>query len=258
MVAYQVIVDFLPHGHPYPHRPREMAVVIDILRATTTMVVALEAGATRIYPCLEVADARTKGATLASRPLLGGERRGVRIEGFDLGNSPAEYRPAAVAGREIVFSTTNGTRAIHACQNVPRVIVAGFVNLSAAANYLMEAGADFIRLVCAGTDGHVTAEDVYFAGVLSRRLIGSSFPRDSLQDATRLAIEAAEFRFGQTLSQSSLVAAFRNTLGGRNLMQLGMERDLERAADVDGCQTVPVWNPDHRYFAVDHAGGTLR
>ena len=89
------------------------AVVIDVLRAGTTIVYALAAGAEQVVPCLEVADARAMVEQFpAGTALLGGERQGLPIEGFDLGNSPDEYEPARVAGKTIVLTTTNGTRAM--------------------------------------------------------------------------------------------------------------------------------------------------
>src|SRR5262245_57387196 len=90
-----------------------VVVVIDVLRATTTITTALAAGARRVIPCLDVADARAAAANSPEGEcVLGGERQGLRIEGFDLGNSPNEYTPASVGGKTLVFSTTNGTKAM--------------------------------------------------------------------------------------------------------------------------------------------------
>src|SRR5437868_6038312 len=100
------------------------AVVIDLLRASTTICYALAAGAREVIPCLEVDDARRTAADLAaSPPVLGGERKGIRIEGFDLGNSPDEYRPDTVGGRTVVFTTTNGTAAMQRCRPARRVLI---------------------------------------------------------------------------------------------------------------------------------------
>src|SRR5438132_9688378 len=107
------------------------AVVIDVLRASTTICHALAAGAREVIPCLEVEEARRVAAdNSGSRPMLGGEREGVRIEGFDLGNSPGEYRPDTVGGRTVVFTTTNGTRAMLGCRSARRVLIGSFVNFS--------------------------------------------------------------------------------------------------------------------------------
>ena len=110
------------HALPKLVEPKDLAdgtvVVIDVLRASTTIIAALEAGAVEVIPCLEIDDARRVAAQFpAEEVILGGERQGLPIEGFDLGNSPEDYTPYAVAGKTLVFTTTNGTRAmIHARQ----------------------------------------------------------------------------------------------------------------------------------------------
>jgi 2-phosphosulfolactate phosphatase len=109
-----------------------IAVVIDVLRASTTIAHALAAGAEGVYPCEEVEEARHVAAAHPRQPcILGGERGGRRIAGFDLDNSPAAYTPAAVAGKPVVFTTTNGTRALLQAATADRVLLAAFVNLSA-------------------------------------------------------------------------------------------------------------------------------
>src|SRR5205823_10380648 len=137
-------------------------VVIDVLRATTTIVHALAAGAREVVPCLEVEDARRIAAELGKAAILGGERRGLPIPGFDVGNSPAEYTRQRVGGKTVVFTTTNGTRAMQRCKFASRVLLGAFVNFSAVCREL--AVVDHVALVCAGTDGHVTREDTLLAG----------------------------------------------------------------------------------------------
>ena len=97
----------------------QAAVVIDVLRATTTVAAALASGARAIFPCQELAEARTLAAAGSPPRLIGGERGGQRVPGFDFGNSPAEYHPAAVRDREIVLTTTNGTRAMELMPKCP-------------------------------------------------------------------------------------------------------------------------------------------
>src|SRR5258706_13920045 len=114
------------------------AVVIDVLRATTTIVHALAAGATQVIPCLEVDEARRIAAELGERAISGGERGGKQIPGFDLGNSPAEYSRERVAGKTVVFTTTNGTRAMLRCKAARRVLLGAFVNFSAVCRELVD------------------------------------------------------------------------------------------------------------------------
>src|SRR5438132_10850132 len=108
-----------------------MVVVIDVLRAAPTIFQALAAGATEVVPCLEVEEAKKIAVQIARSAILGGERGGKQIPDFDLGNSPAEYTPERVAGKTVVFTTTNGTRAMLRCEAARRVLIAAFTNLSA-------------------------------------------------------------------------------------------------------------------------------
>ena len=120
----------------------KIVVVIDVLRATTTIVHALAAGAKEVVPCLEVEEARRVAGELGSEAITGGERGGKQIPGFDLGNSPAEYSRERVAGKTVVFTTTNGTRAMLCCKQARRVLLGAFVNFSAVCRELAEARAD--------------------------------------------------------------------------------------------------------------------
>ena len=108
-------------------------VVIDVLRATTVIAHALAAGARQVIPCLEVDEALRIAQTLPKgQAVLAGERDGLKIDRFDLGNSPAEFTPESVAGKTLVFTTTNGTRAMTYCRDARRVIIGAFVNGSSA------------------------------------------------------------------------------------------------------------------------------
>src|SRR5205807_6516908 len=116
-----------------------LAVVIDVLRATTTIVHALAAGCTDVRPCAEVEEARALADGMrAGRVLLGGERGGAPLPGFDLGNSPREYTPRACKGNTLVLTTTNGTRALLRAAEAERVLLAAFVNYSAVCEQLRQ------------------------------------------------------------------------------------------------------------------------
>src|ERR1700687_4912147 len=143
-----------------------LAVVIDVLRATTTIIHALAAGCTAVRPCGEVEEAREMAGTMrAGRVLLAGERGGVPLSGFDLGNSPREFTPRVCRNATLVLTTTNGTRALLRAAEAERVLVAGFVNYSAVCEQL-RSDARPIHIICAGTDGAVTLEDTLLAGAL--------------------------------------------------------------------------------------------
>ena len=225
-----------------------IAVVIDVLRASTTIITALAHGAAGVRPVLTIEQARELAARNAAGPamLLGGERGGLRIDGFDLGNSPLEYAPARVAGRRIVITTTNGTAALDACGAAAEVLIGAIVNRTAVAararELAMSQGVADIHLVCAGTDGQVTEEDLLAAGGIldaASRLAGSD--RDML-DASAMAARE-EFRGVLAAADAdpvaAITAAFATSRGGRNLIDLGMQADLPAAAAIDSLPVVP-------------------
>jgi 2-phosphosulfolactate phosphatase len=206
------------------------AVVIDVLRATTTIITALDSGAREVLPCLEVAEARAK-ASSAENPLLGGERGGLRIEGFQLGNSPAEYDARSVRDRSVIFTTTNGTRAMMRCKLAKRVLIAAFVNLSAICREL--ASEREIEIVCAGTDGHVTREDTLLAGAIVDDLSRATDMPLKTNDQADIAADAWRAAVGQMTGSSILGQALRASRGGRNLIEIGHENDIDLAAQID-------------------------
>ena len=212
--------------------------MIDVLRASTTIATALAHGASAVLPRRSIDEAF---AARADHPgaLLGGERGGVRIAGFDLGNSPAEYAAERVAGRPVVITTTNGTAALAACHDAAEVLVGAMVNraaVAAAARRLAtEQNAAAIHLVCAG-------EDVLAAGaILDAAGSDPAAVHDTLDPAARAArrlyrdLAAA----GHDGPAARIALAFRTCRGGENLLALGMEADLAAAAAIDSLAVVP-------------------
>jgi 2-phosphosulfolactate phosphatase len=194
-----------------------VCVVFDVLRATSTMVTALGNGAAAIAPAAEIAEAlgiRQRQPEV----LLAGERDGVRIEGhltggigFDLGNSPREFTAARVAGRTIITTTTNGTRALRACAPASAVLVGSFLNLRATAELIERQRPPELLVVCSGTFDQAAYEDVLGAGALCDLLwpqCGGGAASDSAHMARRL------FR----LAQDDLLAAVAQSRNGRRLM----------------------------------------
>jgi 2-phosphosulfolactate phosphatase len=213
-------------------------VVIDVLRATTTIATALAAGARKVIPCQEVEEAREVAAKLpAGSVLLGGERAGTPIAGFDLGNSPLEYTPARVAGKTLVFTTTNGTRALRHARLAKAIFCGAFVNLSAIADHLR--GEPRIDLLCAGTDGQVTAEDVLFAGMLANRIASLDQRRGRKRDFGDAAAIAMAFHESVGSSERSRFRVLCESLGGRNLIELGMTPDIRYAAQLNRHRLAP-------------------
>ena len=144
--------------------------VVDVLRASTSIISALGAGCAAVVPVAEPAEALVRArAARADGVLAAGERRGLPIAGFDLGNSPLEFADGRARGRTVVFTTSNGTRALLAARGAAAVGVAAFVNASAAAAWARAAGRDVVVL-CAGERGHRSLEDWVCAGFLVERL----------------------------------------------------------------------------------------
>jgi 2-phosphosulfolactate phosphatase len=214
------------------------AVVIDVIRATTTIVTAVRNGAAGIRPCASVEEARAvAGAMAPGSYLLGGERGGVKIEGFDLGNSPREYAAERVADKVVVFTTTNGTRALRLAERAERVLVGALINVSATAGVVAMEGREAV-LLCAGVDGQVCAEDALCAGGIAETLAaGGGW---TLDDSARLAAAAWRAVSG---GRGTLEGALLESAGGRNLAAVGLEADLRDCAAVDQAALVPEFRP---------------
>ena len=229
------------HMLPDLVNPHDLAgnvcVVIDILRATTTIAHAVATGAEAVLPCLEVAEAREQASKLShDRVLLGGERNGVRINGFNLGNSPSEYQTDQLKGATVCFTTTNGTRAMMRCVGAERVIIGAFVNLSVVNREITKLNQ--AELICAGTRGQITREDVLFAGAVVAQQLRLD-PSLETNDAGRLALDAWQAISGDGLSVEQLSRELAESQGGRNLTAIGMDADIDAAARMDAVDALP-------------------
>lgn len=205
-----------------------VAVVIDVLRATTTIAAALEHGARCVVPVASVGVAREM-AGQREGSVLCGERGGVRPEGFTLGNSPLEYTRDAVEGRVCVLSTTNGTRAIHKAAGADEVLIGSITNAAALCAYLRSLGSDVV-LVCSGTDGRVSLEDCLGAGLIVDRL---GYSGDDSAVLMRDAYLGGNARYG------GLVGAIGSSYHARRLVDLGFIDDVRYCAGIDACGVVP-------------------
>lgn len=215
-----VRVALLPNRIDWPHRGA--AVVIDVLRATTVITQAIASGADQVVVCAEIQDA-LRWREAAPQPLLCGERGCRLIPGFDLANSPSEYNPAAVAGRHLVITTTNGTRAAVAAADFHTLYAASFNNLSSLVAALEDEAK--ITLICAGTDGAVSDDDALLAGALLQRL---KVDPDSV--AAEQALQSWRDFQSSGLSLSQRLAA---SLGGKGLLEAGFVSDIDACAQVD-------------------------
>ena len=241
-----VHVYLLPELAPPGRLAGGVAVVIDVLRATTTIVHALAAGCTCVRPCLEVEEAKALADQMrAGRALLAGERGGSPLPGFDLGNSPGEYTPRACRGTTLVLTTSNGTRALVRAAEAARVLVAAFVNFSAVCEQLRHDPRP-VHIVCAGTEGEVALEDTLLAGALVDVL--STLQEVRLNDAARLAWDAFD-NHGRVLP-----GALELSRGGAILRGLGYDEDIRAAGQVDRFTLAPELRLDPMRVEVGAVG----
>lgn len=214
-----------------------VVVVIDVLRATTTIVAACAAGAREVIPCEEIAAARQLADRLGPEAVTGGERQGVRIEGFDLGNSPAEYTRASVGGKVVVFTTTNGTRAMYRCREARRILIAAFTNFSAVCQAL--AHEPEFDILCAGTNQQITREDVLLAGAIIADRQRSSTTQAALNDQAEIAADVWHRISREVFSHQPLWRILQDSRGGRHLLDIGHAGDIELAGQLDQFDILP-------------------
>ena len=205
-----------------------IAVVIDVLRATTSFCAALDRGATEIVPVRSLKECRQYGR---QGYLTAAERGAQKVPGFHFGNSPSEFLQADLQGKKIAFTTTNGTRALHAVRRAKEVVAGAFVNMSVLLDFLRQRAQPTL-LVCAGWKDHVNLEDTLFAGAIATYLENDFRIAD---DATLIAMslyQQAERRKKYYIQHS---AHFER------LIQLGMQEDVKYALRQDLHPVLPLY-----------------
>lgn len=224
-------------------------VVVDVLRATTTIVHALHNGAEKVLPQPSIEAAHAAHAAEAGESLLGGERGGRIVDGFHNGNSPVEYTPEVITGKTLILATTNGTVAMERCRSAKRVLIGAMVNLAALTDVLINE--PLVTVVCSGTDGWVTSEDVIFGGALVERLIqartNSGKPVGKITDTASIALnhwQNTKRTVDDAGSSGSLAEVFRNARGGINLVKIGHDPDIVFASQIDKIPVVPELDLD--------------
>ena len=242
-----VHVHLLPELAPAGALAGSTAIVIDVLRSTTTIVHALAAGCNDVRPCADLEEARRlAGSMRAGKVLLGGERGGVPLPDFDLGNSPREYQSKNCKGTSLVLTTTNGVKAFVRAAEADRVLAAAFVNFSAVCEQLRQEPRP-VHIICAGSKGEVVLEDTLLAGALIDCLC-ETVDGVRLNDGARLAWDCFEHH-GRVLEGALEVSA-----GGVQLRGLGYDEDVHAAARVDQFPLVPELRRDPLRVEVAAAG----
>ena len=226
---------FSPELLPLFDLKGKVAVVVDVLRATSSIVTALASGVTHLVPFSELAECR---AMAAQGYLTAAERDGRQAEGVDLGNSPFGYLDGVVPvqGRAVAITTTNGTRALHLSAAADAIVVGAFLNLGAVADYLRRLNKDVV-VVCAGWKGHFCLEDTLFGGALAARL-QADFDTTS-SDATLAALDL------WAAAAPDLAGYLLRSAHVRRLNHLEAHQDMEFCIRQDEYNLVPVFRDGH-------------
>jgi 2-phosphosulfolactate phosphatase len=213
----------------------KLIVVIDVLRASSTIVTALACGCLGLVPILSPEQAKEKAQQFKKEEvLLGGEREGRKIKGFDLGNSPREYQKEIVEDRIIIFSTTNGVKTLERVRGAFRIIIASFLNLQATFNYCSKFQGD-ILLACAGKEGYFSLEDTVCAGMLINSL--RDIYSDTCQEVdANLTAQVLYKKFG-----NNILEMLQKSQHGRYLESIGLRKDLEFCSQLDIFNIVPIF-----------------
>ncbi len=213
--------------------------VIDVLRASTTIAVALANGARNIIPFDSTDEVVLRSKSYERGEVrLAGERKMLAVPGFDFGNSPREFTSEAVQGKTVLFSTTNGTAALVAVQGARDVVVGSYVNFSAVLTLLHTAvrGGNDVAIVCAGRDRQFSLEDAACAGRFVRHLARRPSQPVTLNDAARAAVQI-ERGFGDQLER-----LFDESMHGQALVAAGLEEDLPLCASIDAYPVIPIYH----------------
>ena len=232
----QVDICFSPELLPLYDLRGKVAVIVDILRASSTIVTALGEGMTHVFPVASLAECTAYGQEHGC--LTAAERDGLPAAGFDLGNSPFGFLDAGrpVRGRALAISTTNGTAALRRSLAAEAVVVGAFLNLAAVADFARRQQRD-VLVVCAGWKGHFCLEDTVFGGALAERLSADFDVRSS--DATLAALhlwQQGKADLSSYLLQSAHV---------RRLNSLEASKDFEFCLRIDSYPAVlPRWQDD--------------
>jgi 2-phosphosulfolactate phosphatase len=225
------------------------AVVVDVFLATTTLLTILENGARRIFPVASLEEAESaRGKLGASDVLRGGEQSAERIDGYDHGPFPEEYPPGTVANKDVVFVTTNGTRAIADAAPAERILLGCLRNAPAVARCLMDSRADSVYLVCAGSAGRFTVEDFLGAATVLSRMDAEQW---RLNDGAWMALDFMERYRGRELE------ALGQSRAGRWFLEHDRVDTFEFVGEVGASDLVPEV-VDGRLRRADEEGPPLK
>lgn len=222
-----------PYLYPVYHKEDSIVVVIDILRATSAMCTAFEHGVDKMIPVATVEEAmeyKKQGY------LVGAERNGIALEGFDFGNSPYSYMTDSIKGQTIVISTTNGTQAIEAARKAYKVVIGAFTNISALCEWLHFQNRN-VLLLCSGWKNRFNLEDSLFAGAVSDKLTATGVFRTG--DAA-LAVSSL-----YNMAKKNPYRFLHNSSHAERLAAMGLKEDIKYCLQVDLSRVIPVLDGKH-------------
>ena len=209
-------------------------VVIDVLRACSTIATALHHGARAVMPVPDMAEASKIAANLDPDVYrLGGERNAEKIEGYHLGNSPLEYTQEVVEDRDVILNTTNGTKALSRAKSARHLVAGCFLNAGRIVDFIRDADTD-VAIICAGRQNRLSLEDTLCAGLMLSRLWGGIEP-DAATDAAHTA-----FSLYQTDSDD-VRTALRRANHAHNLTERGYDDDVDYCFEVDTLPVLPYY-----------------
>jgi 2-phosphosulfolactate phosphatase len=214
-----------------------LVVIVDVLRASTSVATALGNGAKTVIPLIGADEVITRSKEFSrSAVTLAGEQNMLPIAGFDLGNSPQDFTAEAVAGKTILITTTNGTRALLGVQGARDIVIASYVNFTAVLAMMKVAASSNtdIAIICAGEEGSFTLEDAACAGRYVRA-IPKRAESIVLNDAASASV-LIERKYGDNIAK-----VFKESTHGKELEAAGFGDDLTAAAEVDSYSVVPVY-----------------
>ena len=218
-----------PLLYPVYHKDDSIVVVIDVLRATSAICTAFQYGAEKIIPVATLEEAteyKKQGF------LVGAERNGIAIEGFDFGNSPFSYTTKKIKGQTIVISTTNGTQAIEAARGAYKVVIGAFTNVTALCNWLKLQERN-VLLLCSGWKNRFNLEDTLFAGAIANILLKGT-------DVYKSGDGALAAGYLYQSAQNNLYKYIRHSSHTERLAALGLKKDIKYCFALDQTNVIPV------------------
>lgn len=233
----KIFVYHTPEEVPDNQSP-DCAIAIDVLRATTTIAAALDAGAEAIQVFSDLDELiKVSEHWPADKRLRAGERGGARVEGCDLGNSPLDHTAERSGGRRLFMSTTNGTRCLERIQHAPTVITGAFTTRRAVVNFLLEHQPETVWIVGSGWEGSYSLEDTACAGAIIHGLIaetGQTFKDLAGNDAAIAAVSL------YLQWQDQLLDLMHYASHGQRLLRLANDEDLKYCVQLDALDVVPI------------------